>query len=141
MATLQDVADALNGYIRTYDLYGKVVEDVWKTSALSIVLRKNKRIVDGGVEYEFRTRLATPNIPVQRARYYDTLTPERLGNPIVGRVPIGIFQYVVSISQDEIDAVRGEAEVIDLLTDKLNELENLAKDRIARDLIYGTGQN
>lgn len=141
MATLQDVANELNGYIRTYDLYGKVVENVWRTSALSVLLRRRKREVVGGTEWEFRTRLVGEMPPVQRARFYDTLTPERIGNPIKAVVPIGIFQHVISISQDEIEAVRGEAEVIDLLTDKLSELENIAKEQIARDIIYGTGTN
>lgn len=141
MATLDDVKNQINVYIKDYDLYGRVIENVYRSSSLSVILRKNSRTVTGGIDYEFRARLSKSDIPVQRARYYDELVPTRVGNPVMGKVRLGILQQVISISKDEIDAVRGEAEVIDLVTDKLNELELSFKEAYTRDLIFGSGTN
>lgn len=138
MATLEDVKQQVNAYIREYDLFGKVVENVYKSSPLSVILRRNKRTVKG-IEHEFRLRLNKSTIPTQRARYYDELFAERIGNPVKGVVRLGILQKVASISQDEIKAVDGEAKVIDIVIDKLRELEESFKEAYTNDLIFGSG--
>jgi len=137
MATLSDIRNEINAIIRDYDLFNEVVDRMWKSSALATILGKNKRKVVGGLEYEFRVRLEETDIPTQRKRFYDVIETSRVGNPVIGRISLGIMQKAISISKDEIEAVRGEAKVIDIVVDRMREFEESIKKQFLLDLIYG----
>jgi hypothetical protein len=137
MATLEDIRHELNTIIRDYDLFNEVVDRMWKSSALATILGKNKRKVTGGIAYEFRVRLTETDIPTQRKRFYDVIETSRVGNPVVGKFQLGIMQKAISISKDEIEANRGEAKIIDLVTDRMKEFEESVKKQFLLDLIYG----
>jgi len=137
MATLEDLRQELNTIIRDYDLFNEVVDRMWKSSALATILGKNKRKVTGGISYEFRVRLTETDIPTQRKRFYDVIETSRVGNPVVGKFQLGIMQKAISVSKDEIEANRGEAKIIDLVTDRMKEFEESVKKQFLLDLIYG----
>jgi hypothetical protein len=137
MATLEDLRQELNTIIRDYDLFNEVVDRMWKSSALATILGKNKRKVTGGISYEFRVRLTETDIPTQRKRFYDVIETSRVGNPVVGKFQLGIMQKAISISKDEIEADRGEAKIIDVVTDRMKEFEESVKKQFLLDLIYG----
>jgi len=137
MATLEDLRQELNTIIRDYDLFNEVVDRMWKSSALATILGKNKKKLVGGISYEFRVRLTETDIPTQRKRFYDVIETSRVGNPVVGEIQLGIMQKAISVSKDELEANRGEAKIIDLVTDKMKELEESVKKQFLLDLIYG----
>jgi hypothetical protein len=137
MATLEDLRHELNTIIRDYDLFNEVVDRMWKSSALATILGKNKRKVTGGISYEFRVRLTETDIPTQRKRFYDVIETSRVGNPVVGKFQLGIMQKAISISKDELEANKGEAKIIDLVTDRMKEFEESVKKQFLLDLIYG----
>jgi len=137
MATLEDLREELNTIIRDYDLFGEVVDRMWKSSALATILGKNKKQVTGGISYEFRVRLAETDIPTQRKRFYDVIETSRVGNPVLGKYQLGIMQKAISISKDEIEADKGEAKIIDVVTDRMKEFEESVKKQFLLDLIYG----
>jgi len=137
MATLEDLRVELNTIIRDYDLFNEVVDRMWKSSALATILSKNKRQVSGGISYEVRVRLTETDIPTQRKRFYDVIETSRVGNPVVGKFQLGIMQKAISISKDEIEANKGEAKIIDVVTDRMKEFEESSKKQFLLDLIYG----